>query len=896
MSNKPRKAVKAEKNYWFALALLVPPILTFLFSICLMPVIDSLNVAIWHTALMIFGFCVMPLTMLLFREFSSGGYFFSKTIGILLVSLLVWTTTYIGIGRFNKVFIIITMALIAIASYLIPKTRKAFLDKISDPSVIRRMLTEEVIFAFVFVLLCFFKGMYPDIMDQEKTMEYGFLMSMLRSDRLPANDMWLAGQPINYYYYGQYIYALSTKLFGIAPAYAYTLSMCTSIALPFASAYVIGTMMIELARKNGMSAHKSAKYVCGVLAGLVTIIFGNSHSFFYDPDSAGHPILEFLRSKGVTVGQIDSFFYPESTRFIGHNPELKVIDPDTGAVIFEGDYTIHEFPFYSYLVGDLHAHVISMMIVLLIIAVCIALLMNVKGPGASEMTVGSSFGNLLKKESFINFKQPTIKNFMHEVKMALTPEVFIIGILLGVAQMTNYWDFLIYFIFSAMTFLVFNTVRSKLFIYPSTACAFCLDLLLILLTYMTFSEKVYLHIVLQAVLIAIGLIFSWLYPSALTRTSLSMNIVFVISHIIALPFNANFDMISNKIAPVKTRSSIYQLIILWGVHVLICLIFIVFTIVNKNYVKSGKNSAQVFSMTGKEPTNIVAKFFCQRNLCDVFVCGMSITGFLMLIAPELIYVRDIYTGGYLRSNTMFKFTFAGFIMLSLCLAYIVVRLFWYVGKNGRYNFAAFCFAFFCALLLFIPGHYTILSLKQRSGDLTKSNFKTLDGTKYLESFKSNDTLPEDQYAGNLMDLKRAIDWFNENVEGDPVICEAYGDSYTNYNLVSSYTGLPTIIGWTTHEHLWRFHGIVNEEKDLLESDPQRDVFKIFIYPRHDDIFTIYTSDDAELVKDKIDRYHVEYIVLGPFEYNSFRNDNSNVFLEFSDVVFSSGNVKVFKVR
>ena len=54
-------------------------------------------------------------------------------------------------------------------------------------------------------ILCYYKGFSPIINGQEKFMDYGFVMSMLRNDELPANDMWLSGYSINYYYFGQYI-------------------------------------------------------------------------------------------------------------------------------------------------------------------------------------------------------------------------------------------------------------------------------------------------------------------------------------------------------------------------------------------------------------------------------------------------------------------------------------------------------------------------------------------------------------------------------------------------------------------------------------------------------------------------------------------------------------------
>ena len=129
-----------------------------------------------------------------------------------------------------------------------------------------------------------------------------------------------------------------------------------------------------------------------------------------------------------------------------------------------------------------------------------------------------------------------------------------------------------------------------------------------------------------------------------------------------------------------------------------------------------------------------------------------------------------------------------------------------------------------------------------------------------------------------------------------MIVEAYGDSYTDNCIVSAYTGLPTVFGWQTHEWLWRFHGIINKEKDLLESDPDHDVFKLYINPRHADIDKVYGSDDHDEIFDIIKKYDIEYIVTGPMEAKRFGSDNFAVLSQFGDVVFDEGNLRVIKVN
>ena len=113
--------------------------------------------------------------------------------------------------------------------------------------------------------------------------------------------------------------------------------------------------------------------------------------------------------------------------------------------------------------------------------------------------------------------------------------------------------------------------------------------------------------------------------------------------------------------------------------------------------------------------------------------------------------------------------------------------------------------------------------------------------------------------------------------------------------VSAYTGLPTVIGWQTHEWLWRFHGIVDEETDLLIADPNYDVWDIYLSPRYDDVDIVYLTDEADAIQSIINKYNIEYIVCGNLEYNHYDFDNTYMFEQIGEIVYSSENLNIFKV-
>ena len=863
------------------LLILVPFVIAALTGVCTMGANDTAYCLWWVAVLMLIGFVTLPLAAKLWENFSSGGFFLSQPMGLVLTCLVLWTLTHFKIFKINVISIILSALIVAACCY-IPKTfREALIRKYDSKGFVEAIVMEETAFLIVFFLMCYFKGFLPDINGQEKFMDYGFIMSMQRNGNLPANDMWLSGYSINYYYFGQYIWSVVIKITGIPTGVGYNLAMCSATAIPFGMSFAIGKYLIEASSKRGFTDSKAVKYIAGFLTGCAVSLWGNSHSYFYDENSIGNSLLDVFKAMGIDVGKTDGFFYPDSTRYIGWNPDLGV------------DYTIEEFPFYSYLVGDLHAHVISMIIVLLIMAVILSLICSVSLPSAEDIDVLHSLDNLSGENNRI----------LPELRSSVSLHLVLCAILLGCAQMTNYWDFLIYFVFCSMGMLVVNTIKSPKFVNVPGAIVFVINVGGILLIYLAKGDKPVMLFILELILMIAVFLFCVVSPTALPRTSFQMSFLFTVATLTALPFNINFDMISNSLGRVKNNSSLYQLFILYGTHVIISVFFLVVVFATKNYryeslTKSKRKNPVRKSMPyviGENSvfTNPIQAFFAKRNIIDIFCCGMTVVGLMLLIAPEIFYVRDIYTGGYLRSNTMFKFAFAAFIILSVTMIYSVIRLFRFVNKKGQYSILLFAIAIGFAIDLFIPAHYTMASLKQRSGELKRENYKTIDGTAYIETYTSE--YVDNDYAGNLKPYMACVDWFNTNVKGSPVICESYGDSYTDNCIISAYTGLPTVFGWQTHEWLWRFHGIVNKETDTLESDPDKDVWQIYITPRHNDVDIVYLSDYAPDVQSVIDKYQIEYIIIGGMERYRYGYDNSYVFSELGTVVYQYEDLTVYKV-
>jgi YYY domain-containing protein len=237
---------------------------------------------------------------------------------------------------------------------------------------------------------------------------------------------------------------------------------------------------------------------------------------------------------------------------------------------------------------------------------------------------------------------------------------------------------------------------------------------------------------------------------------------------------------------------------------------------------------------------------------DAFVLLLILLSTVLIFLPEFIYVKDIYPAHY-RANTMFKLVFQAFIMLSLCSAYIFTRL-----MQGRLRFVFFPVSLTLIMLVMT---YPYLAIGSYYGDL--KTYKGLDGMAYLKTLYPSDY--------------DAILWLNARIKGQPVILEAQGDSYTDYGRVSSNTGLPTVLGWTVHEWLWRGdYGVPA--------------------PRIAEVKDVYETKDMTLAQKLLGKYKVKYVFIGTLEYEKYPALNEQKFEKLGKLVFQKDKTKIYEIK
>ncbi len=232
---------------------------------------------------------------------------------------------------------------------------------------------------------------------------------------------------------------------------------------------------------------------------------------------------------------------------------------------------------------------------------------------------------------------------------------------------------------------------------------------------------------------------------------------------------------------------------------------------------------------------------------DKFILALFSFSTFLLIIPEFFYVKDIYPLHF-RANTMFKLGYQAYIMMSLASGYVILQV-----KMFKHPLRQVFKVVFIILLtlLFI---YPFFSFPSYYGALTKT--PQLDGSSWLDTY-----YPEDH---------EIIDFINANIKDQPTILEAQGDSYTDYERISAYTGLPTVAGWWVHEWLWR---------------GSSDVVGI----RIPDIVSLYESSDIALTKKLIKKYHIKYVIISRLETEKYKNLNVEKFTKLGKAIFTSSN-------
>ena len=800
------------------------------------------NAVIWLLTVELLGLAAFPLAYTIFRRLPDRGLILSKLLGLLLPAYLLWI---LGTAHLlpNSRYSIVGILLVLVAVSLLVARRK--LPEMASFVRAQRvpLITAELVFLGIYFAFLAVVANSPAINHTEKPMDFAFMNAILRSDYFPPEDPWLAGHSISYYYFGHFMMAFLTKLTGISSAITYNLSVALIPALVGGAAF---SLVYNLVRLSG--AQMKAAVVFGLAAPLFLVLIGNLEGVLEFVHARGWGSVGFwqwLSIDGLSGPRAgDASFFPQGTWWWWH--ATRVINTFEGGTGL--DYTITEFPFFSFLLGDLHAHVLSLPFLVLVLSLGLNLFMS-----AERLGLG-----WLKRNPW---------------------ELLALALALGGLAFINIWDFPVFAVLIAILVLVkaygdwpgrlaWGVVHSLAVLAPVLVAA----VLSYLPFYLTFSSQasgvrilgevstrpLFFFLIWGLFLIVAGSFLirqAWELVGFRDRSQGALGAAAVIT---LLPFA------------------------LWAGWELLALVTgwqRVLGPLNGGTVDSAADVGWRFAkllpglaFVGVAAYSILSRMKHSGDKPMAFALLPLGAAFYLLIGVELFYLGDLFGN---RMNTVFKAYYQAWLFLAVASAYGLYYL-WStplpslgsigvrapllraaLGKALSYGWAAIVVA-----LVVASFYYPVGAALDRSKG---GGSNTFDGLDYLRG----------QGPGEY----EAIRWLREQAGWGRIVeavgKEGYQKGYSEYGRVSSSTGLPTVLGWEGHEHQWRgstrpFQG------------------------REQEVARIYSSNQQDEVRAILESYDIRYVYVGSRERATYGNSPLSTFVSLLEPVFRSGDVVIYE--
>ena len=702
--------------------------------ICFLIMDDSGNIAaIRHlAAIFLISFCMRPFMGMRNLKFPDGGFGISFGTGLFLCFYPAWLISSTGICKLSDPVIFISFFVLAALGWAIKKYI------LKEPYITREECLQTVrsfaVFAVIFLVFFWIIGFNPLIdPGTENYMDYGFIRTIYRQKAAIPYDMWFSGNKLNYYYLGQSICVYLIRFGFNTPEYGYNMMLATFAGMVFLMVYELVCGITQALLPDIPKGDRSASF--GGVAGAILAVFGaNPHWLLYG-------IIYPLIGKTYPVRDL-GYWFSDPTTYISS----VYGDPDNGKT---------EFPAYSLILGDLHAHVINLMFVLPLLALLFDHCLSIcEGDDENE----------------------------NEKRGLYT--LILLSALLGFFKGSNYWDFAIWLVITGIIVSVCE-IRRK----GAGLRAFC-------------------TITVKAV------------------------IVIVVSLIIPLPFTLYFRKMVTGIAFSGIHSPAGKLLVLWFIPVSIAIWLIVYLY----YPKMRETKID----TG----------------CAAGIPGLSACAIGLVLVPEVLYVKDIYTESFHRFNTMFKLTFQAYVLFAIITGIVFAVFIYELSAGNKRRVLNCCVVIGLTLYVFLSATYFGYSVHQWYGNVLNADARI--------GISSIEGLRDDPDYGFELEAMDQLDLDEKCVLN---MIEVAGDSYTHQNALSVYSGACTPIGWFDHEWMW------HDDYDTAAMKAEQ-------------IELFYMMGDREFCRAILRDYDIDYIFVGPAEVSKYLVDTSG-FYDLGEVCIST---------
>lgn len=849
----------------------------------------------WYLLVLLLGWVTFPLAFRLFPALPDRGFTLARAAGLLIWGYFFWLLASLGMAQNDAGGILLALVLlIGLSTASFFGSRFPFMEFVRSKRSL--ILTVEALFLVAFAFLAFVRSANSELASTEKPMELAFISAILRSPSFPPQDPWLSGYAISYYYFGYVMTGMLAKLTALPGSLAHNLMTALIFALGALGAFGILYNLLAGVKTDddGSStvADRQRSIVrYSLLAPLFLLLVSNfgallevlhHRGVFWAKDTLSEQLTGGAFWKWLDVKELSEspqplpggswerlgYWWRDQQQTGGSLWPLTAIDGwfdeqfmsdrylwwwRSSRVLQDYDMlgnpleVIDEFPFFSFLLGDLHPHVLAVPFSLLAIAAGLHIFFG--GWGGRVRWLGSRLN--LNLEGFL-----------------------FLALVLGGLAFLNTWDILIAAALILFAYLL-RRVREEGWGWARLEDLFLLglplglvSLLLFLPFYLGFSSQAggvlpslmyptrgaHLWVMWGTLLIPIYacLLYFWLGGrlAASWRLATSLGLGFVIG-LFALSWLAAWigylvdrDYVSMVLAsqgmdiPTFFRAtSLRRLSYIGGlITQLAVLIPALAFLIQSHRTKDDRPPTVV-----GRPSSVVG-----------FVLLLMTLGAILILAPDFLYLRDQF--GY-RINTIFKFYYQAWILLSLAAAFGAA----YLLQNLR-GVKDTLFRVLIGLVIFCGLLYPSLGLMTKTNNFDPPGGFTLDDL--------------DRVRRENPDEAAAIDWLRQAPNG--VVAEAVGDGYSAYARISAYTGLQTVLGWPGHESQWRGGAA-----------PQG--------TRREDVTRLYTTARWEEAQAIIEQYDIRYIYIGVLERVSMPV-NEEKFAAHLKPVFQQGGSVIYQVQ
>ena len=343
------------------------------------------SMAFWYLAVMLLGWVVYPTVRLALGGLPDRGYPVSKLIGMLLFALLSWLAGSAGAPVTRTLLGEVLLLLVVVNTVLAVWQRKSLWRELRSRG--KYFLTIEFIALAFFAIFLLIRLGNPDLWHPskggEKPMDFSYFNAILKSTTFPPYDPWYAGGYINYYYYGYVVVGMLVKWLGIIPSVAYNLVLPSLYSFAALGAFCLGWNLLSWRKAGGESRQEKkgaitgAPLLAGISASIGMVTLGNLGTVrmlwqgwqkLANPAALNQAANLFERigwaaqGFGKMILGAHFTYYPGDWYWIPSR-------------VYPG-WVITEFPFFTFLYADLHAHLIALPITLLALVWALSILMG----------------------------------------------------------------------------------------------------------------------------------------------------------------------------------------------------------------------------------------------------------------------------------------------------------------------------------------------------------------------------------------------------------------------------------------------------------------------------------------------------------------------------------------